>query len=31
MMAVSGGALLIGATLYILFVRGREERVPEAE
>jgi hypothetical protein len=31
MMAVSGGALLIGATLYILLMRGREERVPGAE
>jgi hypothetical protein len=31
LMAVSGGALLLGATLYILLVRGREESVPEAE
>jgi hypothetical protein len=31
LMAVSGGALLLGATLYILLVRKREESVPEAE
>jgi hypothetical protein len=31
LMAVSGGALLLGATLYIVLVRGREESAPEAK